>query len=129
MTTINVERLELEKSGQRGSKPWTLFRVHGTYADGSPLVNVKTFDHIPAGDGITVELDPYTSDEGASFTAKLPRAAKGRTRQVGPSNAGQASNSSSNFEQDVLDRLERIERTLKALVSVYDPQSVGGDDA
>lgn len=124
MTQINVDHLELEKSGKRGDKPWHLFVVHGTYDDGTPLVNVKTFDSLPNGK-VDVTLDPYESDAGRSYTAKLPRAAKGRTRRtVAAENGNGSANDSSDFEEDVIARLERIEKTLKALVAVYDPENV-----
>lgn len=114
MTTINVDRLDLEKSGQRGGKPWHLFNVHGTYADGNPLENVRTFDNLPKGT-VDVELQPYTSDDGASWTAKLKGAPVRRavTRNDRPVQA----DSSSEFETDVLKRLDRIERLLKLVVT------------
>lgn len=111
MTRITVDRLELEKSGTRGGKPWNLFVVHGTDAQGQPLTNVKTFDALPVGE-IDVDMSPYTSDAGQSYTAKLKGAKPARTPKA---------NGSSGFEGDVLDRLERIERLLNALVAVYDP--------
>lgn len=119
LTPINVDHLELEKSGQRGGKPWHLFNVHGTYDNGDALVNVRTFDSLPAG-RVAVELQPYTSDDGNSFTAKIPRSGNSN-RQSRPGQSGSdrtvRTDSSSEFEADVLKRLERIERLLKLVVT------------
>lgn len=114
MVTINVDRLELEKSGTRGNKPWNLFVVHGTHDDGTPLVNVKTFDSLPQG-AVDVKLDPYTSDAGQSFTAKLNDSKRPRPKP--------RQDSSSEFEADVLKRLDRIERLLKLVITQRDDES------
>lgn len=113
LTPINVDHLELEKSGTRSGKPWHLFNVHGTYDNGDALVNVRTFDSMPVG-RVAVDLQPYTSDNGNSFTAKIPRSATNGNRQSRPA---PTTDSSPEFEADVLKRLDRIERLLKLVVT------------
>lgn len=72
MTTINVERTEVLKTGtnKRTGRPWTLFRIIGTYPDGTPLEKVNTFDMLGVGPA-EVEIEERVSD--GTWTAKLKR--------------------------------------------------------
>lgn len=102
---IDVERTSVEKTGRRGDRPWTLFTVHCTQQDGTAFDRpVRTFDQLPTG-LVEVEIEAYSKDGAHAWTVKLPK-----QRKAGTSNA----------DAELVARVERLERQMKALLGDAD---------
>ncbi len=113
LTRINVERLDVLRTGMKNGKPWTLYQVHGALMDGEVAVErltaLKTFDALPVGE-VAVELCPDSREEGWHL-AKLPRSHR-------PSNATTFSGGSGSGESyaKLESRLARLERQMAAII-------------
>lgn len=104
---IHVLRVEVERTGTRNDKPWTLYRVFAEEMDGTPITDVlKTFD---AMNGVvTVESEVFYKDgQIQSYTIKKVRPKKA----VG--NADERIN-------ELQSRVEKLERQMRALLTNID---------
>jgi hypothetical protein len=63
--TINVLRTEVLRSGTRDGRPWTLYAVHATEADGTSIVaDLRTFNALPLGP-VAVERFELRQQDGS----------------------------------------------------------------
>lgn len=107
--TIKVERLEVIKTGTRNNKPWTLYRVHASELDGTPISeSLRTFDALEGV--VTVTWEPYMKD-GQVVNYTLKREGKRTTRPSG----GQGSDDSS-LEK----RVAKLEAQMRAIIKNSD---------
>jgi hypothetical protein len=106
--TINVERLEVLKTGAKNGRAWTLTRVHAKDAHGRPFDHeLRTFDALPIG-LVPVEVEPYEIDGTVQhYTVKLPKGARPKPGKDADTAA-------------LAERVERLERQMKALLSNAD---------
>ena len=111
-TTINVERTEVLRTGtnKNTNRPWTLFQVFGTHADGTPLQNVKTFDMLGVGPTDVHLLDDQRDADWK--VARLPRDSRNTT--VRP----QSSGSTSNLEARVTALEDEVRKLNKQLAYI-----------
>lgn len=110
---INVERTEVDRQGQRGGRPWTLYRVYATELDGTPINDaLRTFDQLSRG-RVEVYFEPREKG-GAIESYTLHRADKAEKRQ--------RRNGASGLEQRV-EQLEsevaELRRTLNAALRAF----------
>jgi hypothetical protein len=104
---IHVLRVEIERTGTRNNKPWTLYRVFAEEMDGTPITDVlKTFD---AMNGVvTVESEAYYKDNKIqSYTIKRVREKKPVGTETERINELQS-------------RVEKLERQMRALLTSID---------
>ncbi len=101
--TINITRTDVVRSGtaKRTGRPYTLYQVHGTYADGAEVTDVRTFDTLGVGPQALV-LAP--EERGNGYIARKPRTATVAHGGDGPDIARLES------------RIRRLERQMQAII-------------
>lgn len=106
---IHVRRVEVEKTGQRGGRGWTLYRVYADEMDGSPITEVlKTFE---AMNGIVeVRFKPYVKD-GKVENYTIERVGKKSKPNGGSPDARIA---------ELESRVATLERQMNGLISAID---------
>jgi hypothetical protein len=112
---INVNRVEVEKTGTRGGRGWTLYRVYATELDGTPITDVlKTFDAVNGV--VEVTFDPYVKDgKVENYTIKIVR---DKARRQDTPSGGERSDNQRITELE--SRVTDLERKLNALIRSID---------
>lgn len=74
---IIVTHMEVERTGHRGGRPWTLFKLFATEADGTPIaLSLRTFDALEKG-RVEVTMDAYVKNGGVEhYTVKAVKRPK-----------------------------------------------------
>lgn len=105
--TILVQRVEVEKTGRKGDKPWTLYKVHATELDGTPITDeLRTFYALDAGE-VTVTADAYVKDNQIQHYTIKPKS----TRRHGGEGNGAAAELAS-----LRKRVDKLERQISAII-------------
>lgn len=103
--TIKVQRTEVVKTGTRGNKPWTLYRVVANDEHDRPInEELRSFDALSGT--VRVTYEPYL-EQGVHkhWTLKKVKAPQ--------------SNGSGDVA-DLCERVDRLERQMKALIGNAD---------
>jgi hypothetical protein len=117
--TINVQRTEVERRGQKNGKPWVMYRVFATELDGTDIPEkLVTFDKLPAGEQ-TVAVEAFAAGSTVSYTLKKQRAPKAEAK--GTPNGGAPVEEIAPYDvaeelASMSRRLEKVERKLAAII-------------
>lgn len=108
--TILVTRLEVEKTGEKNGKPWTLYKVYATELDGTPIQDeLRTFDSLEAGE-VTVKADAFVKDGQIQHYTLKAQGGRKRTRRAGGGSDTEALEA----------RIEKLEKQMRAIVGNRD---------
>jgi hypothetical protein len=81
--TLIVTALEELTSGERDGRAWTLFAVTATTPDGQPIAEpLRTFERLPTGEPVEVEVKPREDERGTTYTIRRKRSRGPTTAQL-----------------------------------------------